>query len=97
MEVWVLQKYRQTILSPPRSDVSMVFSFSSYIYHKCGQPAQGVDNTGHSIRLQQLNVIIKGATPGVGGSGPPQKKNLDGPPQLFDEECDYRYVTDCSP
>jgi len=37
----------------------------------------------------------KGATTGgVGGVRTPQ--NLDGPPQLFDEECDYRYVTDCS-
>jgi len=32
---------------------------------------------------------------GVGGVRTPP--NLDGPPQLFDEECDYRYVTDCSP
>ena len=24
------------------------------------------------------------------------QKNLDGPPQLFYEECDYRYVTACS-
>ena len=23
-------------------------------------------------------------------------QNLDGPPQLFDEECDYRYTTACS-
>jgi len=37
----------------------------------------------------------KGAT--TGGLGVRTPKNLDGPPQLFDEECDYRYVTDCSP
>jgi len=30
------------------------------------------------------------------GSGAQDPQNLDGPPQLFDEECDYRYVTACS-
>ena len=48
-----------------------------------------------------LSVIGKGATIGGGGSGgpdpPPKKKKLDGLPQHFDDECDYRYVTDCSP
>ena len=32
----------------------------------------------------------------MGSGSPPPKKKLDGPPQLFDEECDYRYVTHCS-
>jgi len=30
------------------------------------------------------------------GSGGPDPPNLEGPPQLFDDECDYHYVTDCS-
>jgi len=32
----------------------------------------------------------------TGGRRDPDPQNLDGPVQLFDEECDYRYVTDCS-
>jgi len=31
-----------------------------------------------------------------GGFRIPPNKKLDGPPQLFDEECDYCYITDCS-
>jgi len=33
----------------------------------------------------------------LGVEGVRTPKNFDGPPQLFDEECDYRYVTDCRP
>ena len=46
-------------------------------------------------------VRTKGATTGgkVGGGGPdppPKKKNWTDHPNFFDEECDYRYATDCS-
>ena len=36
----------------------------------------------------------KGAT--TRGVLTPPKKKMDGSPQLFDEGCDYGYVTDCS-
>jgi len=39
--------------------------------------------------------VNKGATTGARGSGPP--KIWTDHPDFFDEECDYRYVTDCSP
>jgi len=41
---------------------------------------------------------IKGATTGDWEGGPelPPKKNWTDHPNFFDEECDYRYVTDCS-
>jgi len=38
--------------------------------------------------------FAKGATTGGRGSGSP--KIWRGHPNFFDEECDYRYVTDCS-
>jgi len=41
-------------------------------------------------------VLAKGATTGEVG-GPDPTKIWTDHPNFFDEECDYRYVTDCSP
>ena len=48
----------------------------------------------HTYTCSAFVQLAQGATTGGWGSGPPE--NLDGPPQLFYEECDYRYITDCS-
>jgi len=39
---------------------------------------------------------VKGATTGGSGGGSDPQKNWTDHPNFFYEECDYRYVTDCS-
>jgi len=72
------------------------FGYGTGIYCSsyCRPSASGQPTVHMWVKLTVMSGAKDTTTGGSGGSGPPKIWTVH--PNFFDEECDYRYVTDCS-